>query len=165
MIADVVILILFSLFVYNGYKKGFIKSVYSILSLVATIILVSIFKDTFVKAISESPIGVAIGEFVVGNSEDAALAPIYSQGIVYLVSVIIFYILIRFVLRFTLTIINSIASLPIVSSLNKFLGLVLGIVIAIVWIVVIVGVLSTIPKASKYIEDSLIVEYFKIIFI
>lgn len=164
MIADILILIMFSLFVYNGYKKGFIKSVYSILSLVVTIILVTIFKDTFVKAISESPIGIAIGEFIVGNTGDSALAPMYSQGIVYLVSVIIFYLIIRLVLRFTLTIINSIASLPIINSLNKILGLILGVVIAVVWIVVIVSVFSNIPQTAEYIESSLIVEYFKIIF-
>jgi len=164
MIVDICILALFALFVFNGYKKGFINSVYSILSLAASVILVSLFKDTFVTAIAESDFGVKIGELFAGSSAKPEVVSMCSEGVVYLASVVVFYALLRLVLRFTLTIINSIASLPVINSLNKILGLALGAVIGAVWLVVIVGALCNIPKTAGWFNDSTIVEYFKIIF-
>ena len=164
MLADICIVAAFALFVYRGHKNGFIKSVYSILSLIATVVLVSLFKDTFVKAIADSAVGVAIGELFAGSAGDPQLVSLCSEGVVYVASLIIFYAIIRLVLRFTLTIINSIASLPMIDSLNKMLGLVLGGVIGAVWLVVIVGALVNIPKTAPWFSNSVIVEYFRIIF-
>ena len=87
MIADICILLLFTLFAVNGYRKGFIKSVYSIISLAATIMLVSIFKDSFVRVISQTTLGVAIGEFFASDSSDPVLIKLCSEKIVYLVLV------------------------------------------------------------------------------
>ena len=164
MLADICLVAVFALFVYRGYKNGFIKSVYSILSLIATVVLVSLFKDTFVKEIANSPVGVAIGEMFVGSSADPKLVSLCSEGAVYVASLVIFYALIRLVLRFTLTIVNSIASLPVIDSLNKILGLILGGIIGIIWLVVIIGVLINIPKTAPWFNNSVIVEYFRIIF-
>lgn len=164
MLADICLVAVFALFVYRGHKNGFIKSVYSILSLIATVVLVSLFKDTFVKEIANSPVGVAIGEMFVGSSADPKLVSLCSEGAVYVASLVIFYALIRLVLRFTLTIVNSIASLPVIDSLNKILGLILGGIIGIIWLVVIIGVLINIPKTAPWFNNSVIVEYFRIIF-
>ena len=164
MLIDICIIAIFAIFVYNGYKNGFIKSVYSILSLVATIIVVSIFKESFVKSIAESDIGVSIGKLLTGSSADPKIVALCSEGVIYLASVAIFYVVLKFILRFTLTIIDSIASLPIIKSLNKILGLVIGGVIGGIWIGVVIGVLYNVPKTSVWLEDSVIVEYFKIIF-
>lgn len=164
MITDICILLIFTLFAVNGYKKGFIKSVYSIISLVATILLVSLFKDNFIRFISNTSLGVAIGEFFATDSHDPILVKLCSEKIVYLAFVVIFYVVVRILLKFALTIINSIASLPLVNSLNKFLGVIVGMIIGVIWIAIIIGVLSGMPQTKEYVIDSIIIEYFHIIF-
>lgn len=163
MIADICIVAIIVLFIYNGYSKGFIKSVYSILSLVVTLVLVSVFKDSFLKVISESPIATSIAEFFSGSSAGEELNKICSEGITYLISIVVLYFIVRVVLRFALTIINSIASLPLINSLNKILGLAIGAVIGVLWVVVIVNVFSVIPQTADYINSSNIADFFKII--
>ncbi len=162
MITDICLVIIFALFVYNGYSKGFVKSVYSVLSLVVTVILVSVLKDNFLKLISQSPIALKIGEFFAGSGASAELAAVCAENVTYLLSTIMLYLLVRIVLKFSLNIVNSIASLPVINSLNKLLGLLIGAVIGIIWLLVIVNVMNVIPETAEYIETSALAGYFQI---
>ncbi len=165
MLCDLCILGVLVLFTLNGYRKGFVKSIYSTISLFITVILVSVFKGSFIKVISQSSVATVIGEFFAGKTGSAEMAALCSEGIVYLFSIIILYIVIRLVLKFTLTIINSLALLPFIKSLNKGLGLILGAIIGVIWIVIILNVLHVIPQTTEYVQNSNIVEYFKLILI
>lgn len=165
MITDVCILIVLALFIFNGYRRGFIKSVYSLLSLFITYVLVSLLEESFIEIVSQSPASMYIGEFVAGKTGNIEIAALCSEKIIYLLSSVVLYILIRIGLKFGLTIINSIASLPLIKSLNKVLGFVLGAIIGIIWIVIILNVLSVFPQTENYIIDSKIVDFFKLILI
>ena len=165
MIADIGIVVLLIIFAYNGYHKGFIKSVYSVLSLVATLLILFVFDDFFIDAIAKSPLGVSIGEFFVKSSDNAFLAQQCSSAVVYIASSIILYVAIKFALKFVLSVLSVVASLPIIRFFNKTLGLVIGFVIGCIWVVVIVNILYVFPQTSEYVLESLIADYFGIIFI
>ncbi len=163
MITDICIAAILILFIMNGYSKGFIKSVYSILSLIITLVLVSVFRDSFIKVISESPSAMSIAGFFSGTGADEKIVSICSEGITSLLSTVVLYFLIRIVLKFALTIINSIASLPLINSLNKILGIAIGAVIGVLWVVVIVNVCNVLPQTADYINSSNIAQFFIII--
>ena len=165
MVTDICILIVLGLFIFNGYRKGFVRSVYSLLSLFITYALVSVLEDSFIEIVSQSPVSMYIGDFVAGKTGNSEIAALCSEKIVYLLSSVVLYILIRIVLKFGLTIINSIASLPLIKSLNKVLGFVLGAVTGIIWIVIILNVLSVFPQTKDYVIGSQIAEFFKLILI
>ena len=126
--------------------------------------MVSLLKDSFVETIAVSPLGLYIGRLFAGNSADPVILALCSKGVIYIVSLVLLYVLVRFVLKFALAVINSIASLPLIRTVNKFLGLILGGAIGGLWIIVIVSVLANVPQTAVYIENSYIVNYFKIFF-
>jgi len=165
LIADIGIIILLIVFAYNGYHKGFVKSIYSILSLVATLLILFVFDDLFIEAIATSPLGVAIGDFFVESAEDSFLAQQCSSAVVYIASSIILYVAIRFVLKFLLSVLNAVASLPLIRFFNKTLGVVIGFIIGSIWVVVIVNVLFVFPQTKNFVLESLIASYFGIVFI
>ena len=165
MIADICIIVFLILFAYSGYNKGFVKSVYSVLSLVATLLILFVFDDFFIAEIAKSPLGVAIGDFFVESADNSFLAQQCSSAVVYIASSIILYISIKFVLRFVLKILDVVASFPLIRLFNKTFGLVIGFVIGCIWVIVIVNVLYVFPQTTNYVDGSLILAYFNIIFI
>lgn len=165
MICDISIVIFLVLFMLNGYRKGFVKSVYSLVSLVATILVLFVFGDAIISQIAASPVGVAIGEFFAENTGDIALIKSCSGAFVYLVSSIALYIVLKFSLKFILRILESIASLPLINMINKLLGIVLGLACGIMWAVIILNVLCIFPQTETYVMSSEIIKYFDLIFI
>lgn len=165
MYTDIAIIIAIGIFIINGYHKGFVKSIYSVLSLAATVLLLFVLEDTFIEAISASPIGTAIGDFFADSTKSELIARECSSAVIYLVSCIILYIAIRFALKFVLKILDTIASLPVINLVNKFLGMFIGFIAGAMWIVIILNVLYVFPQTSDFVLDSAIAEYFNIIFI
>lgn len=165
MITDICILTVLALFIFNGYRKGFVKSIYSLLSLFITYFLVSVLQDSFIKIISESSVSMYIADFIAGKTGNSEISALCSEKLIYLLSSVVLYILIRMVLKFGLTIIDSIASLPLIKSLNKFLGFIMGAVTGIIWIVIIINVLSVFPQTKDYVINSEIANIFKLILI
>lgn len=164
-IADICIIIVLMIFLINGYNKGFVKSVYSVISLIATLLILFVFEDSLIEMISKSPIGTFVGEFFVSATEDMFLLNKCSSAFIYLVSCIILYILIKFILKFALKILDSVASLPLLRTINKFLGMFIGLITGGVWVVIVVNILCVFPQTTDYILSSYIANYFNIIFI
>jgi len=165
MYIDIAIILALIYFMSNGYRKGFVKSIYSVISLAATIFLLFVLKDTFIEAISSSDIGKTIGEFISQTTDNALLVKKCSEAAIYFVSCIVLYIAIKIALKFLLKILNALSSLPIISFINKFLGLIIGTVFGAIWIVIIINILYIFPQTSQYVVDSFIANYFGIIFI
>lgn len=163
MITDICIIIALLFFALRGYKKGFVKSVYSIVSLAASFIIMALFGSSLIGIIASSPIGVSIGEFLAENISDSVIIERCSSAVVYFASSVLMYIAVKFLMKFVLGILNKIASLPFISSLNKLLGLAIGIVFGIVWIVIAVNVLSVVPKTEEFIISSQLVKNFDLI--
>ncbi len=162
MMYDACIVIFVLIFLIAGQKRGFVKSVYSMLSVVLSIVLVYFLKDAFIKAVAESPFGVAIGEFFAG-SLGSEFSNELSLVAVSVVSMVILYFASKFILRAVVGIIDKIAKLPILSSLNSFFGAVFGIVAGGLWVIVITNIANLFPEAQKLIAESSIVDYFGIL--
>ena len=163
MITDICIVMALVFFALRGYKKGFVKSVYSIVSLIASFAIMAIFGGRLIGIIASSPVGMAIGEFLSENISDSVIIEQCSSAIVYFVSSIVMYIAVKFLMKFVLGILNKIAYLPLIRSVNKLLGFAIGFVFGIVWIVIAVNVLNVVPKTEEFIISSQIVENFGLI--
>ncbi len=164
MICDIAIVIFLVLFMLNGYRKGFVKSVYSLVSLLATIVVLFVFGDAIISQIATSPIGISIGEFFAENTGDIALIKSCSGAFAYLVSNIITYVVIKIALKFILHILEKLASLPFINMVNKFLGIIVGLASGIMWAVIILNVLCIFPKTEIFVMSSQILKYFDLIF-
>ena len=165
MISDICIVIFLVLFMLNGYRKGLIKSVYSIVSLLATLLVLFVFGDAIISEIAKSPLGIAIGEFFAENTGDISLIKSCSEAFVYLVSSIILYIVLKLVLKFVLRILDKIATLPFINIINKFLGMFLGLLTGVIWAVIILNVLCIFPQTESFVLSSEIIKVFDLIFI
>lgn len=159
-IIDIVIIVIVAVSVLLGYKKGFVKSIYSILSLLVTYLILFYFKASLITAIAESQIGQMIGKIFVSGAGDTALAKQVSSAVIYLASGIILYFVIKLILGAVLSILNTITSLPIINTLNKFLGLCIGIVIGLIWVVIVLNVLSALPETAESVALSQFARYF-----
>jgi len=162
MVYDICIVIFVLIFLIVGQKRGFVRSVYSLLSIVLSVVLVYLLKDIFIKAVAESPLGEAIGGFF-AESLGSEFSEEISLAAVSVVSMVILYFASKFILRALVGILNAIAKLPILSSLNSFLGAVFGIVAAALWITVITNIANLFPEAQKLIAQSSLVEFFGIL--
>lgn len=160
MVADICIILALLFFALRGYKKGFVKSVYSIVSLAASFVIMALFGSSIIGKIASSSLGISIGEFLAENISDNVIIEKCSSAIIYFVSSVIMYIAVKFFMKFALNILNKIASIPFISSINKFLGLAVGLMFGIVWIVVGVNVLNSIPKTETFVLSSQIVSFF-----
>ena len=155
MIVDLCIIICLILFSAIGYRRGFVKSVYSIASLVATLAVLALFGDVFIDAVAKSPVGISIGNYLSENVSDSFIIERCSSAVVY--------VAVKFLMKFLLKIINKLAKLPFINSVNKFLGLFIGFIFGSVWVVVIVNVLAAVPKTEELVISSQIVNIFNLI--
>lgn len=156
MFFDLIIVVLMVLFAAMGWKKGFIRSVYSILSLALSMLLVYMLRDIFVEAIAASPIGDAISEFLTKQT-DAELARQCSSAVISVISVFILYYLVRFLLRTTIGLLDFVAKLPLINSLNCLLGLAFGAAGGALWVIMLTNVGYFVPQLQQMISESYIV--------
>lgn len=161
---DVIIILILALFFFAGLKKGFVKTAYSMLSLILSAVIVYFLKDSFVSVIAASPIGESIGSFFAsGYGGEFSLH--CSEAVISVVSVIILYFLVKLALRMLINVADLIARLPLISSLNKLLGGVVGIAVGALWVVVITNVGHCFPQLAPLIDASRLVKMFGILFI
>jgi uncharacterized membrane protein required for colicin V production len=163
MIVDLCIILCLILFSAIGYRRGFVKSVYSIASLIATFAVLALFGDVFIDAVAKSPVGISIGNYLSENINDSFIVERCSSAVVYLISSIITYVAVKFLMKFLLKVIDKLAKLPFINSVNKFLGLFIGFIFGSVWVVVIVNVLAAVPKTEELVISSQIAQIFNLI--
>ena len=161
---DVIIILVVALFFLSGLKKGFIKTAYSMLSLIISGAAVYLLFDSFVPIVAKSPIGQTIGSFF-ASGYGGELSLRCSEAVIWLVSVIILYFLVKIALRLLVNVADLIARLPLISSLNKLLGGVAGVAIGALWVVVITNVGHCFPQLAPLIDASHLVKMFGILFI
>lgn len=164
MLVDLIIILLGVLFVMSGWKRGFIRSVYSVLSVALSMLLVYMLRDVFAQAIVESPVGDSISEFLASNA-DPLIADKCTHAVVSVFSVFVLYYLVRFLLSKVIGLLDFIAKLPLINFLNRILGSVFSAATGILWIVMAVNVLYFIPQTEAFISESYIVEAFGMLLI
>lgn len=160
MVYDICIAAFIALFAFWGIKQGLINSVYSLLSMVVSLIVVYFVKDSFVSAVAESPVGDIIRNSVTANY-DSTIAENCTDAIVFFAASVILYIIIRLILKMTKGVFGVISSLPIIRPINKVSGFILGITIGAVFSIFITNILHTVPQTKELVESSSVVEYFK----
>ncbi len=159
-IIDIFIVSLIVISVYLGYHKGFVKSIYSVLSLVVTYVILYFFKSTLITAIANSQIGELIGSLFVSEAGNTILAEKASSAVIYLVSGVLLYFAVKLILGIALRVLDTLASLPIINIFNKFLGLCIGAVIGMIWVVIALNVMVALPQTIDYVSASELASYF-----
>ena len=142
-----------------GIKKGFVRSIGSIISLIITFIVVYCFHNQFAQALGESAVGEKITEIFFANY-DGLFAQQAASALISVVALVVMYLLVSLSVKFTIGLIDCIAKLPVFNALNKILGIVSGVCIGIFWVALIVNVLSIFPETVTYVESSKFVNYF-----
>lgn len=128
MLADIVLAVLFVLVLFNGYKKGFVKTLLRFAGLFLFLIL-------FV--ITYKPVGEAFG----GGTAGVLAAMVVSIVISSAAELIL----------------CKIAKLPGIKQMNKLLGGIMGAVNGIVIVVALSFILASIDKFAPYTKDSYII--------
>lgn len=159
---DIIIAVIFAVFLIAGYKRGLVRSVYSLLSVAVSIALLYFCREFFVEYIVSSPVGKWIFNLFRENY-GADVAQKCSYAATYIVSIIILYAIIRFIVKALFGLLDFIAKLPLINIVNSILGAVFGCVSGILWILIIVNILHCFPKTADFVADSSIVEYFNLL--
>lgn len=156
---DIIIILLIALFAILGFKKGFVKSIYSIVSLAISYVIINLIKDTFIQKLAASDFGKYIADLV-ANNYDGLLKEQISYACVYIISLIVLYIAVSFVVKIAFKVIDSLSKLPFINSANKVLGFITGLIIGIIWVIIITNVCYYIPQFTSFIKESNIVDMF-----
>ncbi len=161
MICDIAILVVFAIFLVSGYKKGFIRSAYSMLSVIISIVLLYFFRDAFTEYIVSSSVGEGIYEHFSANY-DGDIAEKCAYALTYILSVAILYIALRFAVKSLFKVLNIIAKLPLLNILNSLIGAAFGAVGGFLWIVIVLNVLYIFPQTKDLVSDSEIAKAFNL---
>ena len=159
MICDILMFGVLAIFVAVGYKKGFVRSVYSTLSVVISVLVLYCCKGMFTDYVASSSFGdIIYGFFERNYGEDIAAA--CSYAVTYILSIAVLYVLIRFAMKAVFGVMNFMAELPMLNIVNTILGAVLGALSGIIWIIIIINVLYCFPQTKEFVETSAIAETF-----
>lgn len=120
---DGLMILLFGLCAWSGWRRGFIKMLSGLLALVVA---------SLASSVLSSPIAAAI-------APRSPLPPVVVSLLCSIVLFILSYALMTFMLR-TL---NVVAKLPLLKFANKALGLAVGMASGILWVLFAMGVLYT----------------------
>ena len=161
MICDIAIAVIFIIFLVIGFKRGFVRSIYSMLSVIISIALLYLCRGFFVEFVVSSPVGKGIYDFFVNNYGDE-IALKCSYAVTYVLSIIILYVILRFLIKALFNVMDLLAKLPLINFVNSLLGAVLGGISGILWIVIIINILYVIPKTSMLVSDSSIAQHFNL---
>jgi len=161
---DAIIIIILLLSFILGMKRGFVRTAFSMLSLVVSSLLVYFLYDGFLSYFSSSEGGRIISEYVMKNY-DGLFAEQISAVAVSAVALFVLYFVVKILLKFLIGILDLLAKLPIIKTLNKFLGGLSGLVFGVILVIIITNIASVTPSFSSYIEDSEIVKLADILFI
>ncbi len=130
MIADIVLIVLFALSLINGYKKGFVKTLFRFAGLFIFLVL-------FVFLYN--PVGAAFGGGTTGVIAAAAVSFAVSYAAEHLLC--------------------KIAKLPLLNQVNKLLGALLGLVNGAVLTIILSFVFVSVDFLNAYTENSQIINY------
>ncbi len=154
---DALIIITLVLSFILGLKRGFVRTLYSMLSLVLATVIVYFLYDYFLKYFATSNAGKLISDYITSNYNG-----IFSDKISALavsgVALFVLYFVVKLLLKFIIGMLEILAKLPLINTLNKFLGGAIGVVIGAILVVIITNIAFVIPSLSPHIEASKIVE-------
>lgn len=152
---DIILIILLLLGSYRGYKKGFLKQLFSFLMIVIGYILSFVLASRLFLLLPNF-LPIEDNKYVSGFNETLSnlnIAPAYNK-------VILFFVLffgIRIILKVIFNSVGIVTKLPIIKTVNKSLGAILGFLEFYIVIFVVIYFLYIIPldfEWKTYLYDS-----------
>ena len=167
MLADLIGAGIVILSIFIGYKRGFVKSVSKVCCWIISIIIAKFLnpyvtdfvKTTFVGDYIKDKITESMGNdlpiFLRQASEYTAES--ITNTVVGIISVILIIVVAYIVANFIIGALNIVSKMPVLSTLNEFLGGVCGLAtgIFIVYLVLAIMVVADINGADIWIENSI----------
>lgn len=127
-----IIIVIFIFFMMkNGYKDGFLLKLCDVVSFILCILLTSIFADEIANYISVVP-----EDFI-----DLGLGSAINEMVITMMNYCLVYLIVFAVLRLTVLLVRPLLKvinwIPIIGSLNKFLGVFMGFIhsLLVLWVV------------------------------
>ena len=151
-----IIIMLISAF-FLGMKRGFVRTAYSMFSLVVSSVIVYFLYNYFLSYFAVSEVGKTISNYV-SSSYNGIFSEQISALAVSAAALLVLYFIVKLVLKFLIGILDLISKLPIINTLNKFLGGIIGVAIGAILVVIITNIAFAIPAITPHIEASKIVE-------
>ena len=133
--ADIILILVLFLFVYTGYRKGFAKTLINASANLISIVCGFILTNPVANLIRESPLGVAVRNISLSSVEKTQKLPhpaavIAADGVCFVVSSIISFVLIAVIVRIAVSVIahavDIVAKFPVIKQANRVLGAVIG---------------------------------------
>ena len=154
---DAIIIIMLILAFFLGMKRGFVRTAYSMFSLVISSIMVYFLYNWFLSYFAVSEVGKTIHDYV-SSSYNGIFSHQISALAVSTAALFVLYFIVKFALKFLIGILDIISKLPIINTLNKFLGGAIGVLIGAILVVIITNIAFAIPSINPHIQASKIVE-------
>ena len=170
MLFDVIIIGLIALSTYVGYKNGFVKTVSKLLSVIISLIFVKLLHPLISSFVRNSFIGDFINDKIAGNAQTAIPdnMPIFIQKagesvafgiadvIITIITILIIFKVASIVAGNIITALDLVAKLPLISSVNKWLGLAGGLIMSFFWIYVLLALVLIFNLDSSWLDGSMI---------
>lgn len=164
MVFDIILLAVILLCAYFGYKRGFVRTLCGLGSLILSAVASLFLYDDVTEFIKNSPVGEFISkkcleslaktdvqtlpEFFRKGAADAvgqlqtAAAENMARLIIAIISVIVTFVAVRLAIKLLFKIFNIVAKLPVLKQFNHLLGLAFGILNGIFWLAAVVFAVS-----------------------
>lgn len=170
-ILDLVLIVIFALSIFLGYKKGLIGVVFGLCAFLISIILTFILYIPITNAvINNTDFDEKIEEFIIENGiseqteEDGVIDGYISEAkneiiestarqiaekAIFLIVAVVLFIIIRIALIFVKFFVEAIASLPIIKQANQLGGILYGILRGILIIYIILAIMFLIVSINS----------------
>ena len=162
MLADLLIVAILIVFAIIGWKRGFVKTTYSLLSIIISVMLVYMLRGVFVEFVAESALGKAIGDFFAGSTP-GLVADKVASGVIYIFSSIVLYLIIRLSLKFLLIVLEKAFNLPVIKQINSICGFVFGVLSGFFWVVLGANILCLFDSMHDFVVSSYILDVFNLL--
>ncbi len=168
MLADIIVIAFIVLSAYFGYKKGFVRTVSKLISLVVSIILARILHPVITGYVRNSFIGDFINGKIADNADSLITenAPLFIQkaghetaneltDTIVTVLTIIFIIIVTFIaVYFLIKALDLVSRLPVISWFNRLTGFVAGFFWGIFLAYILLAFVAVINPDATWMENS-----------
>ncbi len=170
MVFDTIVLVIIVLSVILGYKRGFVKTISSLLGFVISIFVSKLIFPYVSNWIEKSAIGETLNKSISDKFQNtpAEQIPFLSSGNILsdvnlnpVTNFIIFVITLLAVLVITLVAVNVIVKalnlvtkLPVISFANHTLGIIAGLIMGTIFVLIIWWVILVVNSQSPWLEGS-----------
>ena len=168
MVADIILVAFLCLSIYLGYKKGCVKTISKRLCFVISIVAAKILHPHISGFVSETVVGEFISSkftdethlvtegtnSIIKQAANGAMEGLADMAVSVVTALII--IIVVFISNFVVRSIDLVAKLPVISALNKLLGLVAGFAVGVITIYLVFLVIAVVNIDASWIEGSTI---------